>query len=67
MQKKTKKLKLNRDTLRSLAAVSLEKAGGAVNTQPYCSARCTAYVTCPQTCVNTCDPNVGTCFFCGGL
>jgi hypothetical protein len=64
VKRTSKKLTLNRDTLRSLSAPSLRQAAGGFNTQPYCTNRCTAYVSCGQSCGGTCDPNVGTCFFC---
>jgi hypothetical protein len=64
MKKSSKKLTLNRDTLRNLGAPSLEAAAGGAVTNYRCTIYCTAYVSCPQSCGGTCNPQVGTCFFC---
>jgi hypothetical protein len=63
MKKSSKKLTLNRDTLLSLNAQSLRDAAAGIRG----SAQCSNYISCQQSCGGTCNPLVGTCFFCGGL
>jgi hypothetical protein len=71
--KKSRKLTLNRDTLRNLAAPSLmDPAGGAAGSFPRCSGACTP-VSCGgtcnaictlQTCLTPCSCAFSACLAC---
>lgn len=55
MNKNPKKLKLSRDTLRSLSAPALgEVAGGAAGTYQSCSCYLTCWASCRGTCGSFC-------------